>query len=49
MMGMILQVPPFDDSVEEELTEGTGTTFLLEPLERKSLLDCGSAEEVEVS
>ena len=28
MMGMILQVPLFDDSVEDELTEGTGTVLL---------------------
>ena len=29
MMGMIRQVPLFDDSVEDELTEGTGTVVWL--------------------
>ena len=29
MMGMIRQVPLFDDSVEDELTEGTGTVCWL--------------------
>jgi len=38
MMGMIRQVPLFDDSVEDELTEGTGTVWLAVLLLGEALL-----------
>ena len=38
MMGMIRQVPLFDDSVDDELTEGTGTVWLAVLLLGEALL-----------
>lgn len=44
-MGMIRQVPLFDDSVEDELTEGTGTVWLAVLLLGEALLHAHSDPE----